>query len=663
MLRVLGLLRVVGLAGLALAAAVTAAAAQEMKSPRISPTHVDWDAVAVDLAATTAASTTAPSTAAPGAETPTPPSIKPAAATELLASLNRATGERFAGIATSPVPVLLPFDAAAFLRDRAARAAATSSTNSPAGNYLLGFNTVQFFYPGPAGYDAVVIARAQELRELGIGFSNPIHIHISGSALVYALDEPAGMIGWPVHGLDDIPGVRRMYLESHVRYTFVRYGVPYVVAIECFEGVSRFRKPSCRDADKVAVRFLKSLRIAGGTPRKQPDAIGSDTIDRPAATSTVFTYHPPGSLLPGTGFKRRNGVVDYTVYSKIRFPIADAPAFANSQSFMNWGNCEATGRNGAGMRGRVAAYRCRVNSQRTLISDESAADNFSYPWRDNFCEHRFFFVGQCPAGLGHQGQDIRPATCKQRTQGANRCEPYQHDVVAVRDGAVLRAPRQETLYIVVNTPNERIRFRYLHMQPKQFDANGLVSGRVVREGEVIGKVGNFFKHERGTTYHLHFDVQVPTKYGWVFVNPYMTLVASYERLIRGRGQEIRDDVPTASLPLPSRTAIPLPPRPVIPPPSKAAIPLPPRPFIPLPPRPIRAHAPAAPTTPVVKPTETAVESPSGTADSGMARHDQANQPSPVAASVPADAGISHRNGVEHRGDGARQQSIIRPVGR
>jgi hypothetical protein len=67
------------------------------------------------------------------------------------------------------------------------------------------------------------------------------------------------------------------------------------------------------------------------------------------------------------------------------------------------------------------------------------------------------------------------------------------------------------------------------MLPRQFDADGMLSGRAVREGEVIGKVGNFFKRERATTYHLHFDLQVPTRYGWVFVNPYMTLVASYER--------------------------------------------------------------------------------------------------------------------------------------
>ena len=76
---------------------------------------------------------------------------------------------------------------------------------------------------------------------------------------------------------------------------------------------------------------------------------------------------------------------------------------------------------------------------------------------------------------------------------------------------------------------------------------------------MIGKVGNFFKRERATTYHLHFDLQVPTRYGWVFVNPYMTLVASYERLIQARGQEIkeqdiREDVPTASIPHPAGPA-------------------------------------------------------------------------------------------------------------
>ena len=83
----------------------------------------------------------------------------------------------------------------------------------------------------------------------------------------------------------------------------------------------------------------------------------------------------------------------------------------------------------------------------------------------------------------------------------------------------------------------------MHMNPNQLDADGIVSGKLVHEGDRIGKVGNYNNRERGTTYHLHFDMQVPTKLGWVFVNPYMTLVAAYERLIGARGTEIKDNDP------------------------------------------------------------------------------------------------------------------------
>jgi hypothetical protein len=297
------MLRAVGIAGLALAVGIVAAVAQngagerpdmnerpEMKGPRLAPTHVDWDAAAADLGAIEALNP------APPAE-PTE-ATRPAAVADLFARLNRATGERFRNIAGSPVPVLLPFDTAAFLRDRAAAApepAGETTTTligppSPPPNHLSGFNSAPFFLPGPDGYDAVVVARAQEMRELGIGYAEPIYIQIGGAALLYELDEPAGMIGWPVNGLDDIPGVRRLYLESSVRYTFVRFGVPYVVAVECFDGGARFRKISCRDADKVAVRFLKSLHVVGGTPQPQQRSI-ANTIDRPASESAVFTYH------------------------------------------------------------------------------------------------------------------------------------------------------------------------------------------------------------------------------------------------------------------------------------------------------------------------------------------------------------------------------------
>jgi hypothetical protein len=68
----------------------------------------------------------------------------------------------------------------------------------------------------------------------------------------------------------------------------------------------------------------------------------------------------------------------------------------------------------------------------------------------------------------------------------------------------------------------------------------MVSGREVVEGEVLGSVGNYGREAGGTSYHLHFDAQVPTRDGWVFVNPYMTLVAAYERLIGARGQVVND---------------------------------------------------------------------------------------------------------------------------
>jgi hypothetical protein len=85
------------------------------------------------------------------------------------------------------------------------------------------------------------------------------------------------------------------------------------------------------------------------------------------------------------------------------------------------------------------------------------------------------------------------------------------------------------------------------MNPNQLDADGILSGKLVHEGDSIGKVGNYNHRERGTTYHLHFDMQIPTKLGWVFVNPYMTLVAAYERLIGARGTEIKEGDPAPAV--------------------------------------------------------------------------------------------------------------------
>ena len=113
--------------------------------------------------------------------------------------------------------------------------------------------------------------------------------------------------------------------------------------------------------------------------------------------------------------------------------------------------------------------------------------------------------------------------------------PTSTTVAAVHDGMIRRMPGNIGVYIVVNNANEHVRFRYLHMNPKTLDADGMVNGRQVSEGEIIGKVATWGDYENGTSYHIHFNIQVFTNIGWVWVNPYMTLVAAYERLIGGRG--------------------------------------------------------------------------------------------------------------------------------
>ena len=103
---------------------------------------------------------------------------------------------------------------------------------------------------------------------------------------------------------------------------------------------------------------------------------------------------------------------------------------------------------------------------------------------------------------------------------------------------MIRSPKQQAATLQINTRNEHIRFRYMHMNPSSMDADGVLNGRRVAEGEKIGVVSNYLDHPNGTTRHLHFDVQVFTRDGWLWVNPYVTLISAYERLIRGRGREI-----------------------------------------------------------------------------------------------------------------------------
>jgi hypothetical protein len=490
-----------------LIAGSAARAAGEFKTPAISGVRVEWNAALDQLRSEIGTQpAVAPAFTFPGRRRL--PAFDPRSMPALV-QLNAVTSQIFTGIGRSPVPVLLPFDAAAFL-DAQLKGAPSLSVS----HYQADFRPVDLFDAGSAGYDAVFSL------EPGAGdgmpqriFAKPVEVQITGSILTYDLDDPLGGKGEPVKSLAaQFPDLRRFIREGYVRYAFTRFGVPYVVSIQCLDSTPRPRRLSCREAYPVAERFLKALRVAGGLPSRPRTDVASETAERPLAASSDFTYRPPGDIIANSGARKQGGRPDFASYSQIRFPLERTPAFIHSQSFRN-----------------------RRSGDRPI--DELAGSNSSYPWRDNFCEARSFNVGQCSSGFGHQGEDIRPAPCPPEAD-AGSCDPKQQAVVAARDAVVIRSLKQQAATLQVNSRTEHVRFRYMHMNPAAMDADGILNGRHVGEGEKIGVVSNYLDHPNGTSRHLHFDVQVFTRDGWIWVNPYVTLISAYERLIRARGRGI-----------------------------------------------------------------------------------------------------------------------------
>jgi hypothetical protein len=487
--------------------------ADEFKTPAISTVRVEWRA-ALDQLRTEISAQPAVAPAFTLARryrlTAYDPRSLPA-----LVQLNAVTSQFFAGIGRSPVPVLLPFDTAAYLDARMNGA----PSSLPVARYQADFRPVELFDAGQAGYDAVFAL------EPGAGdgmpqrtFAKPVEVQITGSILLYDISDPLGGKGEPVKALAaQFPDLRRFIREGYVRYAFTRFGVPYVVSIQCLDSAPRARRLACREAYPVAERFLKALHVAGGLPSRTRMDSPAGLAERPVERSPGFSYRPSGDIIAKSGYRRQGGRVDLTAYSQIRFPLQKSPAFVHSQSFRN-----------------------RRPSDKSL--DELFGGNASYPWQDNFCEARSFEVGQCASGFGHQGQDIRPAPCPPGSEADNSCNPTQQAVVAVRDSVVIRSLKQQAVTLQVNTRSEHLRFRYMHMNPATLDADGVLNGRSVDEGEKIGVVSNYLDHPNGTSRHLHFDVQVFTRDGWLWVNPYVTLISAYERLIGGRGRVIGPEI-------------------------------------------------------------------------------------------------------------------------
>jgi hypothetical protein len=265
------------LAALALLAGTPAFAAEEFQTPPVSMSRVEWRAVLDQLRAEIGATPSVASNFTFSVQrrvAASDPRSMPA-----LVQLNAVTAPIFAGIGRSPVPVLLPFDAAAYVEARQ-----NGGLLLPIARYQADFRPVDFFDAGPSGYDAVFSL------EPGAGtgmpqrtFSRPVEVQITGSLLIYNVSDPAGGKGEPVKSLaTQYPDLRRFIREGYVRYAFTRFGVPYVVSIQCLDSTPRSRRLACREAYPVAERFLKALHVAGGRPSRPRVDLPSEASERPS---------------------------------------------------------------------------------------------------------------------------------------------------------------------------------------------------------------------------------------------------------------------------------------------------------------------------------------------------------------------------------------------
>ncbi|HCR66281.1 MAG: peptidase M23 [Oceanicaulis sp.] len=220
-------------------------------------------------------------------------------------------------------------------------------------------------------------------------------------------------------------------------------------------------------------------------PPEEPEPEGP-VVD---ASGDPVSFMPPGDLTPGSG----SGQTEQINYApQMRFPLEAGQAYANSQVYGHGGYLGPGG-------------------------GQCDAANYSYAWRDNFCETRSYSAPLCPSGTGHQGQDIRPATCQDAV----------HWAVAADDGVITSVGS----YSVRLMSETGVRYTYLHLER---DSLQVAPGDTVSKGERLGFVSNEFGGTP-TTIHLHFEIKMAleTPHGLQNVNvpPYVALVDSYQQLL------------------------------------------------------------------------------------------------------------------------------------
>ena len=319
------------------------------------------------------------------------------------------------------------------------RARTARPSSMSVSHYQADFRPAELFDAGPAGYDAMFSL------EPGAGDGMPQRNLSAGRGADHRLD--------PDLRHQPIPSAARASRSRRWRRNFPTCAAssgkamcvtpsrvsacPMWSRSSVSNSTPRARRLACREAYPVAERFLKALRIAGGQPSRPRMDISVRYCRSAGRAVCRFQLSPERrhhrqQRLSQTGRPRRHHRL-----------------FANPVSA------------GESPRFRPLA----IVRQPATRPPTSCRPNAGYPWQDNFCEARSFEVGQCAGGFGHQGQDIRPGACPANGEGPEHCDPKQQGIVAVRDGVVIRSPKQQAATLQINTSTEHIRFRYMHMNP------------------------------------------------------------------------------------------------------------------------------------------------------------------------------------------------------